>query len=184
MANYDGVFRTSYFKVTDEARYNELARGLSPSVYQFEKDLDGQIFHGFGDYAPFYYNLPASECQEVLDAIAEGKQFFDCNGERISDSKIDDEDVLYNADGTIFWDRGETDDYGEGFDWFVKELQKILPDDSCFIYIETGHENLRYIDAFVWMVTNKESRVSSLDEFIANNLNSMVGENVNVSWQY
>lgn len=43
------------------------------------------------------------------------------------------------------------DDYD--FDQFLTELQKILPDDEAFIYMEAGHEKLCYINGFSIVVT-------------------------------
>lgn len=184
MANADYVFRTSYFKVTNEKRYKELARGFSKCMYQFDKDLDGQIWHGFGDYDTFTYFLPASECPTVTDALEDGMKFFDCNGEPIAAEHIDDEDVLYDENHEIFWVRDEEYDGGEGFDWFITELQKILTKDSAFVCLESGHENLRYVDAFVIIVTTEAVCSMSLDEYIGKTLEDLLGVGVNVSWQY
>ncbi len=100
MANYMGVARTSYFKVTDEAKYQELFSHLvgEDNIEDFtEKAKDGTLWHGFGAYSSIYYN----------------------NGDEDSD-----------------WD---------SIDEFVEELQKILTDDTAFVYMESGHEKLRYV---------------------------------------
>lgn len=185
MANADYVFRTSYFKVIDEKRYKELTRGFAESICQFDKDLDGQLWHGFGDYESFNYYLPASECPVVTDALAEGMKIFDCNGEPVSAERIDDEDTLYDEHHELFWVRNEDAEYcGEGFDWFINQLQKILTTDSAFVCIEAGHEKLRYVDAFVIIVTTEAVCSMSLDEYIGKTLEDLLGVGVNVSWQY
>lgn len=184
MANSEYVFRTSYFKVTDEDRYKELTRGFPKSICQFDKQSEGQIWHGFGDYDTFNYYLPASECDEVTDALAAGEILRDSNGKKLALEHIDDLDVIFERYGEIFWQRDEQDDYGEGFDWFISELQKILTPDSAFVCIEAGHENLRYVDAFVIIVTTEAVCSMSLDEYIGKTLEDLLGVGVNVSWQY
>lgn len=57
MANYIGVSRTNYFRVTDEARYAELFADLSAEdvVQDFTYTKDGVTYHGFGAFASIDY---------------------------------------------------------------------------------------------------------------------------------
>ena len=53
-------------------------------------------------------------------------------------------------------DSGEYEDnfdFDLDFDAFLKEIQQILPDDEAFIYMETGHEKLRYVTGHAVVAT-------------------------------
>jgi len=68
-----------------------------------------------------------------------------------------------------FWQdpHGELED---GFDTFVSELQKILPEGEAFIYLESGCEKLRYVGGGYIVATKDEIRrgeINSLSEEIA-----------------
>ena len=52
------------------------------------------------------------------------------------------------------------------FDYMVTEIQKLLPDDECFVYMETGTEKLRYLDGYALIATNKERSSIGLHEWI------------------
>lgn len=58
-----------------------------------------------------------------------------------------------NPDGAEDWD--------DDFDGFLKELQKILPDNEAFIFTEVGHEKLRYLVGYSLIVTRNE--IKSID---------------------
>lgn len=47
------------------------------------------------------------------------------------------------------------------FDFFLKELQKILPEDEAFIYLENGHEKLCCVSGFSIIVT--KDKIESVD---------------------
>lgn len=55
----------------------------------------------------------------------------------------------------------DSDDYDYDFDEFLAELQKILPEDEAFIYIECGNEKLRYITGLSVVVT--KNQIKSID---------------------
>lgn len=59
MANYYSTSRTNYFKVTDEARFDELFKNLisieDDEVYDFTKTNDGVKLHAFGSYGSINY---------------------------------------------------------------------------------------------------------------------------------
>lgn len=42
----------------------------------------------------------------------------------------------------------------------IFELQDIIPDDDCIIVMESGHENLRYVDGIGYVITKE--RIESL----------------------
>lgn len=57
MANYMGVSRTNYFRVTDEQRYNELLGKLvcEDNIHDFTEERNGILYHGFGAYDSIEY---------------------------------------------------------------------------------------------------------------------------------
>ncbi len=44
----------------------------------------------------------------------------------------------------------------------VEEIQKLLPDGEVAVFIEGGHEKLRYVVGECWVVTNQECRFLDL----------------------
>ena len=58
-------------------------------------------------------------------------------------------------------DEDDFDDCNYNFDQFLTELQKILPSDEAFIYMEAGNEKLRYIEGFSVVVT--KDNIESID---------------------
>jgi len=52
----------------------------------------------------------------------------------------------------------DEDDGNFNFDHFLSELQKILPEDEAFVYMESGHEKLRYLTGLAIIATSKEIR--------------------------
>lgn len=55
----------------------------------------------------------------------------------------------------------ENEDDDGNFSDTLSELQKILPEDEAFIYLESGYEKLRYVTGFYIIVT--KDRISSGD---------------------
>lgn len=78
MANYIGVCRTNYFRVTDEKRYEELFNRLcaEDTIHDFTKEKDGVLYHGFGCYdsidyldeetKEYYFDVFLEELQKIL----------------------------------------------------------------------------------------------------------------------
>lgn len=52
-----------------------------------------------------------------------------------------------------------------GYDFFEK-LQQILPEGEVFIYMEAGHEKLRYVDADAIILTKDERRKLNFESII------------------
>lgn len=78
-------------------------------------------------------------------------------GDDVNDFTKEQGGILYHGFGAFGSVDYLTDD-GEGynFDLFLSELQKILPEDEAFIYMESGAEKLRYITGFSIVVTRNE----------------------------
>lgn len=106
MADYIAVGRTNYFRVTDNARYEELFANISANNGKWDyskKGTDGTIYHCFA------------------------------------------------VEGGLDW--REPDEYDSNLDYFIDELQKILPSDEAIIYTEAGHEKHRYVTGFSLVIT-------------------------------
>ncbi len=56
----------------------------------------------------------------------------------------------------------ETDEYDT--DIFYEKLKECIAEDDAAIFIETGHEKLRYLGAFATIVTSKTVEYLNLDE--------------------
>lgn len=78
-------------------------------------------------------------------------------GDDVNDFTKEQDGILYHGFGAFNSIDYLTDD-GEGynFDLFLSELQKILPEDEAFIYMESGAEKLCYITGFSIVVTRNE----------------------------
>ena len=74
MANYISAYRTNYFRVTDEDKYNELIKKLSGEDFElFDKTAeDGTVYHGFGGYGGIAYDANGTEdFDEYIDDFLE-----------------------------------------------------------------------------------------------------------------
>lgn len=80
----------------------------------------------------------------------------DCD---VNDFTKEQDGILYHGFGAFSSiDYFPNNDYIEecNFDLFLSELQKILPEDEAFIYMESGAEKLCYITGFSIVVTRNE----------------------------
>lgn len=149
MANYYGVSRTNYFRVTDEQKYQELFSRLcgEDKIDDFTKTLeDGTLCHGFGSYCSIDYMKPIQvEAEDPEDSY---------------------------------------EDYECDFDAFCHELQKILPEDEAFIYLESGYEKLRYVVGYYIVVTAKEIRSSGIEEMAIAAASDMLGKDFKTKVNY
>ena len=76
----------------------------------------------------------------------------------------------------------KTNEYN--FDEFLKKIQKILPDNEVFVYMESGHEKLRYITGLAIICTNKEIRQMSLQEWILSQTKELTGRDIEDKLNY
>lgn len=80
----------------------------------------------------------------------------------IEDFTKEREGVLYHgfgALGSIDYIPKNSEEYD--FDLFLSELQKILPENEAFIYMESGHQKLCYITGFAIVVT--KDKIANID---------------------
>lgn len=131
----------------------------------------------------------------VTDEAAYQKLFEGLRASDLQDFTKTEDGIVYHGFGAYdtieYVIESENDDfdpeYGDetyDFDVFLSKIQNILPDDEAFIYIESGHEKLRYITGYTIIVT-KDKIVSqdliNITEQIAINL---LGESFHTKMTY
>lgn len=72
----------------------------------------------------------------------------------------------FGGDGEGGYVDPEDEDENVNFDYMITEIQKLLPDDECFVYMETKAEKLRYLDGYALIATNKGSSFLDLYKWI------------------
>lgn len=117
------------------------------------------------------------------------KRYQELFNNLISEDNI--EDFTYSKDGTIYHGFGAydsinylTEDEEYDFDEFLLELQKILPDDEAFIYMEAGHEKLRYVTGDVIIVTRKEIVGENIASWAVKKAQELLGEHFTTKVSY
>lgn len=104
---------------------------------------------------------------------------------KVEDFTKEQDGVLYHgfgAYGSIDYQVDLKSEESEfDFDYFTNELQKILPVDEAFIYQETGHEKLRYLEGCAIVVTSKEVRGQHLSTWVKDTVKELLGENNKVT---
>ena len=102
-----------------------------------------------------------------------------CDGDDISDfTKVDKDGIIWHGFGgygTIdFIENSHDDDMDYNFDLFIKELQKILPEDEAFIMFESGHEKLCYVIGYALVVTKNDCKHIELRDWAAETAKEML----------
>ena len=94
----------------------------------------------------------------------------------------------YDSIGYMEYDEnGEEkfEDCYEGYDYFIKEIQKILPDNDAIILLYAGHERLRSVDADACIVTNKKIASLCLSDLAVFKAQDLLGnDNYDTRLQY
>ena len=71
---------------------------------------------------------------------------------------------------------GDEENSYSDIDIFITKLQDILPDDEAFIYVESGHENLRAVTGYYIVATKKEIRYGNMCEQAARVAGELLGD--------
>ena len=115
--------------------------------------------------------------QKLFKGLVSDNQLFDFTKE--------ENGIVFHAFGSYGWisyetgqDDGESND---GFDFFLEELQQILPDDEAFVYQEIGHEKLRYVTGGAVVVTSKVIKQLGLDTLVKDTIETLLGSGNTVS---
>lgn len=193
MADYIGKYRTNYFHVTDEARYQELCKGLHDCDKPTQ--LNGPASQD--PHVQWRLTNPRSDDHRIWYKDTDGNLKLYVEGEIDLDSIL----TVYDEKGNIIYTRtdgkddrilhciighGSLDWSGENlededadldsdFDTFLKELQKILPDDEVFVYQEIGHEKHRYLVGYGLVVSKTDVKSLSIDDWCTETAREMVG---------
>lgn len=174
MANYISASRSNLFRVTDEDAYAKLIKGLSgENVFvENETDTDGVTRHFIGSYGSIDW-YPLASMSEDLAAVMKTKTVYDDNGNAIAKDQIDNHNILFDEDNNVVFDKYEAE---PDFDKFIEKLQKLLPDDEVFTYVEAGNEKLRDVSAYAYVVSNKEVRFMSTYKFMKDTEKELLGK--------
>lgn len=168
MADYIAYGRTNMFRVTNEEKYKQLCKGF-PSGIETDIEIDklGNIRHFIGStIGPLEWYKPASETPEIKEMILAETDFYDKNGEFIpAGMSLDDCDELYDKNGNLIFDRFDPEDGECDLYNFIERLQEILPSDEAFVYVETGHEKLRYVGGYAVFATNCNIESTSFEKW-------------------
>lgn len=178
MANYCSTCRTNYFHVLDEDAYKRLFKGLysdESEVHDFTKiDEDGRTVHGFGAYSSISFVETPSLAINGVDA-------YDENENLIPPEDVDNYDEVWNKDGDLIYSKYATD---ENFDYFLEKMQELIPEDECFVYLESGNEKLRYVVGVAICVFKNEIRDVSLSQFVNDSVKAVLGDGHKTQIEY
>ena len=171
MADYIAYGRTNEFCVTDEEKFKKLLKGF-PSGTQIDISIDDHnvIRHFIGSLnGPLEWYKAASDVPDIKEMIINETDFYDRNGELIpAGTDLDNCEELYDKDGNLLFDRFDPDDGDCDLTNFVKKLQNILPPKEAFVYIEAGHERLRYVGGYAIFATNCNIESTSFEKWAEN----------------
>lgn len=107
-----------------------------------------------------------------------------CSEDGVHDFTRKKDGVLYHGFGSYDSIAYLTEDEEYDFDEFLLELQKILPEDEAFIYMEAGHEKLRYVTGDVIIVTRKEIVFENSASWAVKKAKELLGEHFNTKVTY
>ena len=136
------------------------------------------------DCTPEYIDLPL-ETETIKNMLENDEKFYDMNHNLIPETgkTLNDYELIFNEENEIVYDIDDAYQ-DDSFDRFLNELQKLLPDNDCFVYMESGHEKLRYITGYALVMTSTTCKEMSLDTFINNTVKNLFGENFKTRYQY
>lgn len=107
-----------------------------------------------------------------------------CAEDNIHDFTEEKDGVLYHGFGTYGSVEYIDEDEEYNFDTFLKELQKILPEDEAFMYFESGYEKLRYVTGFSVVVTSKEIVSESINNWAIKKAKELLGNDFETKTEY
>lgn len=182
MANYECSYRTNYFRVSDEEKYKKIISDFSAEDFH---DFFENGKHCFGGYGRLFYepsiSVPAQEWPAVQKVYEAGKTLFDESGAIVEWDDLDMYNSLYDEEGDCIWEneRGEND-----FDAFLSEIQSILPEGECFVYLESGHEKLRYVEGIAIVVTKNACKSISLSQYVDQTVKELLGSKAETKYAF
>lgn len=129
MANYESMFNTNTFKVTDLERAKSLCKMIQAEYTEFLVHEEESSIE-FGGYGFSSLGLEIGMYDDEEEMVIFRDNMF--NGD-------EDEAKLYISNIV------KNDDY----DYIYREWQKILVEDSPMMILEIGNEKLRYVGGYV-----------------------------------
>lgn len=141
MNDYRTIYRTTYFRITDEAAYQKLLSGVDKSeeFVDFTVSIKNEIWHSFGDYRSFSY-YPEFTVQDAEDFIEEYPNAI----------VKDIEELRFEGESKI--------------DFFFESLSKIIHQEDACILTEYCHKSLELMMDSIFVVTKDNvDFVSSTD---------------------
>jgi len=183
MANYETVYKTNYFHVTDEDKYRALMAGFCGEDFNelASRAKDGSVMHGFGGYNGVNYYIPASSSLKVKKLREEGAQLLDEDGNPLSEERLDEaENIFIRQENSLrhVWSRFEEDP--DIYD-FAKEIQELLPASECFIFMEVGNEKIRYLSGYALVATRDQIKEFNLQDLVEEAAKEMLNGVTNAS---
>lgn len=184
MANYNCTYRTNYFKVTDEAAYQKLVRGLcGEDLHIF--DTPDSPFHGFGGTGVLEFRsmplltewLTENDPKKPVALFTED----DGNWVRVEEDDPIYKDTAYMAVSEVIelpdsYELHLVDEDDPDFTEFLYGIQKLLPDGEAMILMESGEEKLRYVTGYATVVTNKGIEYLNLTDLALKTAREMLGD--------
>lgn len=106
----------------------------------------------------YFHVTDEDKYQELIKGLVSNGYWYDF-------SRVEDSGVIhaFGFDGCFDWTDPEDEDQDSNLDYFLDEIQKILPDGEAFMCFEIGHEKFRYVVGEVCVVTKPEIAWFNLD---------------------
>ena len=165
MANTNIIYRTNYFRVTDENAYKKIYNNIyAEDIEDFSEEKDGILYHGFGGFG--------KEIKELFKKRE--NKIFDQNNIPISLEDAISKEELFDENGICIFAKYDADD---NFYGMIAAIQAILPEDECFIYNEINYEKLRFVNGYNIVATHTDKKEMSSGTFIETAIKELVGEN-------
>ena len=132
-----------------------------------------------------YYGTSRTNYFRVTDEDRYKELFEGLSGEdTVHDfTKVDESGTIWHGFGCYgsveyYPPSDDEDDWMDpDFDYFVAELQKILPENEAFIYCETGYEKLRYVAGNATIATRNGCDYVSLTDQAISAARSLLNDN-------
>lgn len=200
MADYICTYRTNYFRVTDEEKYQKLINKLAGEDLEIFDDENSNGMHGFGGTGSMSYCSAQTVAEWMNEPTHDRPVKFYEETEwgsgvwtQIADPEEAEREELYIVEATekdsgyeirICRDKEDLAEDSNGMDTFYKELQQILPNGEAMILQEAGHEKLNYVAGIATIITNKEIRFLDLSKLAVKTAGDMLGTDFQTQMDY
>lgn len=127
----------------------------------------------------YFHVTDEEKYQELIKGLAVNGYWYDF-------SRAEDDGVIhaFGFDGSFDWVDPEDEDQDSNLDYFLAEIQKILPDGEAFMCFEIGHEKFRYVVGEVCVVTKPEIAWFNLNNVAMDWARDVLGEDFTTQTTY